>query len=218
MINTYAKQSTEISLLIIEEYTKKGRKTIKLNELQSELYEAFRKIDTIKTVNKTPCSNPAPGKIKQNTLNDFYYDRGNFKYNLNYQERDNLISEDTALCQDSFGMLKFYGLSIECLQKLINLKFADPKEKQNNAPSIARMLDFGNEITKKYNGISVCYHGYAIPPERPDYRVSIEVIEVHIYDDFNNELYQELVNDFKKFTKSADEKKINTDCFYAWWD
>ena len=69
------------------------------------------------------------------------------------------------------GIKRFDGLSIDDLQKLLALNFADPNDRQNNAPSIAKIAEF----MKKYSCFTA--HGYAVADWREDYRVTIEGVE-----------------------------------------
>ena len=209
MPKTHKQEIAELSLSIIEDYIKKGRKTIKLSELGLEVYRANKKPNTLKAIDKI---------FYQPTFNEL--DKDDFAYNLDHQTRDKLIfGENYAQLTKIFTSINYFAdLSIERLQELIDLKFADPKERQNEAPTNLQMLNFGKKITEKYENISIRYHGYAVSPQREDYRISIEAIEIIISDEFNPELRQQLKKDFTKFAKLADTKTFNGTSFYAWWD
>ncbi len=103
------------------------------------------------------------------------------------------------------------------LEKLLKEGFAYPQEKQNFSPTIEQFYELGKKcVAKSYNPVFI---GYAISPEREDYRTSIEGIEVRL----ETELIQSRIDfnlrdEFEKFAQSADEIDINFSVLYAWWD
>lgn len=119
--------------------------------------------------------------------------------------------------EDLGGAEHFHNLSLDKLEKLLEEGFANPQEKQNFSPTIKQFYEFGKKcVAKGYNAVFI---GYAISPDREDYRTSIEGIEVRIQTelieariDFN------LRDEFEKFAESADETEINFSVLYAWWD
>ena len=108
------------------------------------------------------------------------------------------------------GGIKHYDyLPLETLEALVKSKEADPKEKQNEAPSIKEMIEFGHRM--KEVGCTVLYHGYRVFPPRDDVRVSVEGFRVVVSNDS-----QELM--VTRFGGKADEFDKRSGEIRAWWD
>lgn len=102
------------------------------------------------------------------------------------------------------GIRYFDGMKIDTLKKLVELKFADPEDCQNCAPSIEEFVKFME------NNDGYVVNGYAISDKRDDYRVSIEAIQK--IDEIQS---KEELETFIEFARMADEFTTNG---YAWWD
>ena len=131
-----------------------------------------------------------------------------FIYNLDYKIRDNLLKldinwEDKAMTR---RIIRYEPIRIDVLEKLIELKFINLEEQQNNAPKVRDFYDF---LLKHP---SVFIYGYVVSPFRKDYRVSIEGMAV------NEEDVDELLKeDFMDFCKTADDIKTD-EGLVCWWD
>lgn len=95
-----------------------------------------------------------------------------FKYNMNQDKRDTFFKirkeEWDKPTKDYFG---FYDLDVEILKILLDEKFANPDEYQNEAPTIQKFYDF----MVKHPEFKA--HGYATGGTRTDYRVSVEGVK-----------------------------------------
>lgn len=105
------------------------------------------------------------------------------------------------------GIEHFDNLSADTLQTLIDEGFADPDDTQNNSPSLQEILDF----IREYPDFKA--HGYAVSPERSDYRVSLEGVEGTVYRP--SDAFSAFVETFD----GADTFEISKsgNC-YAWYD
>lgn len=122
------------------------------------------------------------------------------------KERDKIIFGKYDPNAYMGGIRNFENLSAATLRKLVDLGFADPEDKQNDAPTLGELLDFA----EYYGPESYVFGGYVVSPKRSDCRVSINSIEFiaeHFDDDDEEQAFEEL-------TQYADEKDID----YAWWD
>lgn len=126
--------------------------------------------------------------------------------NRDHRTRDRLLAEFFT-SEETGGIRRFQALPLSILQELVRAGFADPAEQQNDAPTIGRILDF----MKKHPGVRA--HGYAVSPEREDYRVSLEGIE------FEGEVSEGLRKDLEELVgERADERHVGPNGFWVWYD
>lgn len=108
------------------------------------------------------------------------------------------------------GVCGFDKVPAETMRKLIDEKYADPEETQNESPSIQEFLDF---IEAREDPDNWYLHGYAVSPERDDVRVSVEGIGSYA------PVSAEDLVDFVKLCRYADELDCTTDNpAYCWYD
>lgn len=105
------------------------------------------------------------------------------------------------------GCQSFQDVTVEQLNQLVAENFADPNDGHNDAPSIAEFIEF----MEAHDGFTV--GGYAISPERNDYRVSIDSISYEgcMYD-------AETLMDFVSMFRYADEFRVGDGSMWAWFD
>ena len=127
--------------------------------------------------------------------------------NKDVQKRDTLIFGAYEPAKYTGGLRLFTDLDVNTLGKLIDEGFADPCERQNEAPSIKRIYNFMRQYPE-YKA-----HGYVVEAERPDYRISIEGVEKQ--DGFENR--KELAT-FCKLFGHADELTADATEMYCWFD
>ncbi len=104
------------------------------------------------------------------------------------------------------GIRRFENLNLEKLKKLVDLKFVDVEEYQNDSPTIREFIKF----MEKYPDYTVM--GYVVSIERSDYRVSLDGIEKIAPAESKAE-----ENEFIELFRNADDFNIN-DEMYAWFD
>jgi len=104
------------------------------------------------------------------------------------------------------GIERFTGLDIGRLDALISLGHADPAERHNLAPSIWAFRDFLAAHPR------FTAHGYTVSPDRPDYRMSLEGVEL-----LGEPTDIELIAFNKNFI-DADDKIVSHSRLYCWYD
>ena len=107
-----------------------------------------------------------------------------FEYNKDQKGRDKLF----GIQEPKGDYISYRELNVGTLQILLDEKFANPDETQNEAPSVQECYDF----MRKYPEFTA--HGYLIGKERDDYRVSIEGVEGEAKSD---QALQEFIDIFK---------------------
>jgi len=104
-----------------------------------------------------------------------------------------------------YGVRHFANLDANTLEKMIELGFADPEEKQNEAPTIGEFLEW-MKVNPSYKA-----HGYVVCVERNDYRLSVEGVDGCGKD-------WEEVRRFQLMFQDADEFDIEENYQRAWYD
>lgn len=127
--------------------------------------------------------------------------------NTNQQARDEIIFDADRLGDPYRGGLKSFSfLTLDKLEQLVNEGFVDLGDRQNNAPSIDKILQFMR------SNPDFTAHGYAIDKSRPDYRISIEGVRI------TRQLTFDEAISFTELFRLADIFEI-TDCSaYCWFD
>ncbi len=122
--------------------------------------------------------------------------------NRDYKTRDNLL----GINQEKYDIVHFDNVTADTLQQLIDNKFADPEETQNDSPTIQAFLEF----MKQYP--ATLAHGYVVSINRGDYRTSIEGLYVP-----EEAVTPDLLKAFVTFSRNADELDVDT-YLRSWWD
>jgi hypothetical protein len=141
-------------------------------------------------------------------------DRPRFYYNRDWQTRDSIIFGQPQPWhhEDLFwgGCKKFERLTLNQLQQLLVLRFADPNASTNSSPAIQEFLNFAQ--AQAHLGFTFTFEGYVVRPEREDYRVTVDAIA------YEGEVPEEIVQPFQDFALHADELEIAPTQLRAWWD
>ena len=124
----------------------------------------------------------------------------------NVKDRDKIIFGSYNKKTYSGGIRRFDGITKDQLKLLLDKKFINPDEKQNACPSVSQIYEF----MTKYPDYQA--HGYAVSPEREDYRVSLEGVMKNGPSESKEEMH-----DFTKLFRNADEFQMN-DKMYCWFD
>lgn len=152
------------------------------------------------TQQKNTTSNQQSNKntvIDTNALHDF---------NKNYERRDEILNIDVDWDNNNGGIERFENIDVKVLETLLLEKFIDPSDRQNESPSVKEFYDFMCKYPQ------VLAFGYAVSPNRDDYRISIEGIYVP-----QNKVTTKLKEEFRELSKNADEVYYDGE-LYAWWD
>ena len=93
------------------------------------------------------------------------------EYNMDIKTRDTIIFGSYNPDAYRGGVMDFEGMEVSTLKKLVDMRYADPEEAQNDSPTIEEFIRW----METYDGYVV--NGYVVTDKRSDYRVSIESIE-----------------------------------------
>lgn len=126
------------------------------------------------------------------------------EYNKDQALRDSLL----GLTGKPFrgGVECFDGLTVEQLISLIELRFLDPEETQNESPTVAEFIKF------MCMWPSIKAHGYAVDGSRADYRITIEGLK------FEGPVSKAMLDAFVEFSFGADDCVATKNMLYNWWD
>ena len=127
--------------------------------------------------------------------------------NKDVQKRDTIIFGAYEPAKYTGGLRLFTALDVNTLGKHIDEGFADPRERQNEAPSIKRIYSFMRQYPE-YRA-----HGYAVEAERPDYRISLEGVEKQ-----GGYADRKELSDFCRLFGNADEFNADAAEMYCWFD
>lgn len=130
-----------------------------------------------------------------------------FRFNRDTKRRDEIIFGDyKPEAYKLGGIRRFENLTLEQFKLLYDEKFIDPEDCQNSAPSAEDFINFMQENPQ------FTAHGYAVSPERNDYRVTIEGL------DLDGETSEETKFNFVHFARHADEFTYEQHRLRCWWD
>jgi len=135
---------------------------------------------------------------------------GAYVFNKDWKLRDSMLEWNPRLekwitDKEHYDVRHFVNLDANTLEKMIELGFADPGERQNESPTIGEFLAWLKE-NPSYKA-----HGYVVCVDRNDYRLSIEGVDGHSKD-------LEEIQRFREMFQDADEFDIYGDYQRAWYD
>lgn len=132
--------------------------------------------------------------------------------NKDYKRRDEIIFGNYDENRYKMGGCCRFEMDASKFEQLIQEEFLDPNENQNESPTTAEFQEY----------IEGCedwveFEAYAISPDRSDYRVTVEGVNVWIPSDQKEKLckYVEAFRDADEFNISTDENGFH---LRAWWD
>ena len=129
-----------------------------------------------------------------------------FNYNKDWEKRDELLFGEANIEKYKYGGIRHFSeLDVDTLEMLLNNNHADPEEQHNDAPCIKEIYEF------MVNHPDFVAHGYAVSPERDDYRISIEGV-----DGTHAEKDMDTIIDFVNLFRYADE--FNIEYLWCWFD
>ena len=127
--------------------------------------------------------------------------------NKDFKARDAIIFDETPDWGEACGgVIRFTDLTLEQLKRLIEGHFIWLNETQNDSPSTMEFLEF----MERYPMVTC--HGYAVSPDRDDYRVTIEGLS------YKGLVNRELSDAFLGLCKHADNLSTLQTDLYSWWD
>ena len=152
----------------------------------------------------TPTSPVAPGVCA-----DLAASRatGVFTYNRDYRRRDEILGIQVDWASKNSGGVEWFDrASLEQIATVYLEGFLDPSDQQNYSPTAGELLAF------------MCTHpaalasGYVVDPNREDYRVTIDAMELP-----EGSLDQESKQELLQLCMYADEFS-GANGLYCWWD
>ena len=125
-------------------------------------------------------------------------------FNQDHELRDHILGINGDAYMRSG--LAYFEIDLASIQGLRDNNFLDLESTQNDSPTIGEFIDFME------NHPGVLAHGYAVPIERYDYRVSLEGVRVP-----SQFATPECLADFVDLCRDADNFSIR-DGLYCWYD
>lgn len=125
--------------------------------------------------------------------------------NRDFNTRDKMIFGGFNPNEYRGGVRDFENLSLDTLKTLLEKNFIEPDESQNGSPTTAQILNF----MERYPDYTA--HGYAVSPNRFDYRITL----TGVCKDTGANSPQEL-QAFTQLFEDADF--IDATTMYCWFD
>lgn len=129
--------------------------------------------------------------------------------NKNYTERDTILFGSYEPIHYCGGVRYFQNLTLETLNKLIKKDYIDLYECQNDSPTTEEFREYAQ------TNDNVVFGGYAVSPDREDYRITITTINQDLKD--ADEML-EFVQNFRYADDFEVEKSSEGYSGMAWWD
>lgn len=131
--------------------------------------------------------------------------------NKDYETREHVIFNEAFNSRNYSGGIRRFTCNTETLRNLYLSDFIDGDERQNESPSTTEFLDYVDDYP------NVTFECYAVSPERDDYRITVEAINIVI-----PETDYDAVSYFTETFRYADEFNLDhvRHNYYlrAWWD
>src|SRR5690606_22680549 len=104
-----------------------------------------------------------------------------------------------------------FDVDFDTLEQALMEGFLPPHGSQNDSPTSMEFVRFMQEFPE-------CRaHGYAIGPERPDYRVAVEGLRCD-FDDVDEDRRAEIAEAFEMLCRDPDLLEMDESGLYSWWD
>ena len=128
-----------------------------------------------------------------------------FEYKKDDKRRREILGLKEENKYKNGGIDTIENVPVDIVQKLIDEKFVNPDEYQNDSPTTQEFLIF----LKTHEGFTLS--GYIVSPDRNDYRITFTSISGETED-------ADTISDFIDNFRMADEFDVNIDyrSYYAW--
>lgn len=135
-----------------------------------------------------------------------------FDYNRDVARRNAIMGLPSDIDADP-RYKEFRNLAVDALQLLVNERFADPSNRQNEAPATGVFLALMRQQPR------IKAHGYVIGTAREDYRVAIEGVACDLLSAPVAER-SGVTRAFRSFVKQhkPDTKRVTASNLCCWWD
>jgi len=132
------------------------------------------------------------------------------------KEREMLLFGKKLTDKDYLGgVVRFDEITIPTAQRLIELGYLEPTERQNESPTAETMIEWGKKWNDKYGLPIVFVHGYVVSHKREDCRITLEGIRCFWLGLPN---LREMIDDFINQFRNADEFSYDEEHGFCWWD
>lgn len=139
-----------------------------------------------------------------------------FDYNMDDERRAEILKDNFSPAYNKGRAInRFEYISLDQLRTLIDEKFADPRMRQNFAPSIQELVDFA---TKNEKYLKCMFDGYIVGAMREDYRVSIDTIHIAPKANLSNYALKVMETQALNLGKKADSKIFNGNEWTLCWN
>lgn len=131
--------------------------------------------------------------------------------NMNVAERDEILFGGYDP-EQYYGGIRHFNSDIATIKTLMSKDFIDPDDCQNYSPSAEEFVKIAET-----EGVDAAFGGYAVSPNRSDYRITITDITVE-FDAGNTDLLIDMIGHLRyadEFNMSINNGKCQ---IYAWWD
>lgn len=131
--------------------------------------------------------------------------------NGDYNTREKIIFNQDYKKENYSGGIRRFICSRETMQELLDKGFVDPNETQNESPRVKDFMDY----TENFDNVT--FGCYAVSPDRSDYRITIEEVNIEIPDDQCDHVAQ-AVETFRYADEFNFEHTFGSYILHAWWD
>ena len=114
----------------------------------------------------------------------------------------------------SFGTRHYINLSVQGLAELVDKNFADPHDRQNDAPEIGDLITFAMKVDELTEGKAEArFGGYVVERHRTDCRTSVDKVVV------TGDLTPEVRSLFYKMLahNHSNSFRDEPDHLWCWW-
>jgi len=129
--------------------------------------------------------------------------------NKDWELRDRYLFGEANKDRYKFGGIAKTTVTPDDIKWLLEHDFIDPEERQNDSPSTEEFMEY----VEGHEGVK--FNIYAVSPDRPDYRVTIEEISVTVQDDEDMIKFVDLFRYADEFELSRNKSGWKIE---AWWD
>lgn len=130
--------------------------------------------------------------------------------NKDYNRRDFIIFGEYDP-STYWGGCKRFTCTKDTMQQLIAEDFIDLDECQNDSPTTNEFMEYTEDFE------DVIFNCYAISPDRGDYRITIEGLDIEVADSDYDKITM-LVENFRYADEFSFEHVPDAYCLHAWWD
>lgn len=131
--------------------------------------------------------------------------------NKDYNRREEIMLGAPYNRDDYFAGCKRFVCGLDKMKQLLEEGFIDPNESQNDSPTTKEFIEYAEDFD------NVMFECYAISPDRDDYRITIEGINL-IIPDADYDKIATAIALFRYADEFSFDHNYNEYMLHAWWD